>query len=34
LYRTSYKAYTMAAYRSVGNTTYTLIGPGGAMTKN
>jgi type IV pilus assembly protein PilA len=31
---TSSTAYTMAAYHSVGNTTYTLIGPGGAMTKN
>ena len=31
---TSNKAYTMAAYHSVGNATYTLIGPGGAMTKN
>ena len=31
---TSSGAYTMEAYHSVGNTTYTLIGPGGAMTKN
>ncbi len=31
---TSSKVYTMAAYHSVGNATYTLIGPGGAMTKN
>jgi type IV pilus assembly protein PilA len=31
---TSSKAYTMASYHTVGNATYTLIGPGGAMTKN
>jgi prepilin-type N-terminal cleavage/methylation domain-containing protein len=31
---TSSKVYTMAAYHNVGNATYTLIGPGGAMTKN
>ena len=31
---TSSKAYTMAAYHSAGNATYTLIGPGGAMIKN
>jgi type IV pilus assembly protein PilA len=31
---TSTKAYTMAAHHNVGNATYTLIGPGGAMTKN
>lgn len=31
---TSTKAYTMAAYHSAGNATYTLSGPGGAMTKD
>lgn len=31
---TSSQAYTMAAHHSVGNATYTLIGPGGTMTKN
>ena len=31
---TSSSAYTMAAYHTAGNATYTLIGPGGAMTKD
>ena len=31
---TSSKAYTMVAYHTVGNAIYTLIGPGGAMTKD
>jgi prepilin-type N-terminal cleavage/methylation domain-containing protein len=30
----STNAYTMTANHTVGNTTYTLIGPGGSMTKD
>jgi prepilin-type N-terminal cleavage/methylation domain-containing protein len=30
----SNNAYTMTAHHTVGNTTYTLIGPGGSMTKD